>query len=147
MKIAKKLLAVVMALAMIAAFSAIAFAASATITTSDNGDGTVSVSVKLTDAVGLKSGKLYFGYDEGKVTKIAKKNGADVKNIGDVDNAFSNEFNSSINPAEYGFYFKENLWDSATWAAADGADAAVNGGDLSGEQVSYQFRSDGVKGA
>jgi LPXTG-motif cell wall-anchored protein len=127
MKIAKKLLAVVMALAMIAALSAVAFAASATFGVTDNGDGTYAVSVKFADAVGLKSGKLYFGYENGKVTKIAKKNGADAKNIGDVDNAFSSEFNSTINPAEFGFYFKENLWDSATWAAAENADAAVNG--------------------
>lgn len=124
MKIAKKLLAVVMALAMIAALTAVAFAASVSVS-EPAADG--SVSVKLVDAVGLKSGKLYFAYDKGKITKITKKNGADVKNIGDVDNAYSNEFNSSVNPAEYGFYFKENLWDSATWAAADGADAAVNG--------------------
>ena len=127
MKIAKKLLAVVMTLAMIAAFTAVAFAASASFTVSDNGDGTYAVSVKFVDAVGLKSGKLYFGYEDGKVTEIKMKNGADAKNIGDVDNSYSREFNAGINPAEYGFFFKDVLWDSATWAAADGAEAVVNG--------------------
>lgn len=127
MKIAKKLLAVVMALAMIAAFAAVAFAASPSFSVTDNGDGTYAVSVKFVDAVGLKSGKLYFGYDAGKVTEIKMKNGADAKNIGDVDNSYSREFNAGINPAEYGFFFKDVLWDSAKWAAADGAEAVVNG--------------------
>ncbi len=128
MKHAKKLLAVVMVLAMVAAFSAIAFAAPAvTFTVGDYADGQATVTAKFAGAVGLTSGSLSFAYADGTVTKIQKKTGADAKAIGDVDNAFSSEFNSAANPAEFGFYFKNSLWSSEEWAAADGADEEVNG--------------------
>ncbi|MBQ6119399.1 MAG: leucine-rich repeat protein, partial [Clostridia bacterium] len=64
----------------------------------------------------------------------------DAKNIGDVDNAFSSEFNASINPMEFLCYFKESLWDSAAWAAADCADAPVNGENF--EFASFTFTAD-----
>ena len=128
MKHAKKLLAVVMVLAMVAAFSAIAFAAPAvTFTVGDYADGQAVVTAKFAGAVGLTSGSLSFAYADGSVTKIQKKTGADAKAIGDVDNAFSSEFNGTANPAEFGFYFKNSLWSSEEWAAADGADEEVNG--------------------
>lgn len=128
MKHAKKLLAVVMVFAMVAAFSAIAFAAPAvTFTVGDYADGQATVSAKFAGAVGLTSGSLSFAYADGSVTKIQKKTGADAKAIGDVDNAFSSEFNSAANPAEFGFYFKNSLWSSEEWAAAEGADEEVNG--------------------
>lgn len=129
MKHAKKLLAVMMVVAMIAAFSAIAFAANPKVvfTVGEYSDGKATVSAVFSDCVGLKSGNLKFAYAKDAVTKIAKKNGADVKAIGDVDNAFAHEFNSSANPAESGFYFKDVLWDSATWADAENADETVNG--------------------
>ena len=120
MKHAKRLLAVVMVLAMVAAFSAIAFAAtpSASFTVSDYADGKATVTVKFVGAVGLTSGSLNFSYPKDKVTSIVKKKGADEKAIGDIDNGFSSEFNGTANPAEFGFYFKNNLWSSEEWKAA-----------------------------
>ena len=141
MKHAKKLLAVVMVLAMIGAFSAIAFAApAATFTVGNYADGKATVTVNLDGAVGLTSGSLAFSYPDGKVTKIIKKNGADVAAIGDIDNAFSSEFNNTANPAEFGFYFKNNLWSSAEWkSAADDLDQTnyVNGESFEAAQFVF----------
>lgn len=135
MKMAKKLLAVAMVLSMIAAFTAIAFAAggSVSFTVGDYADGKATVSVKLVGCVDLTSGSLNFGYEAGKVTKITKKNGTDAKNIGDIDNAFNSEFNADTNPAEFGFYFKNKLWDDAAWKAAAeelDQDAVVSGSNF-----------------
>ena len=132
MKMAKKMFAIVMVLAMVAAFSAIAFAASPAVSFSvgDYANGKATVSAKFVDAVGLTSGSLAFAYPDGKVTKIVKKGGADANAIGDIDNAFSAEFNSSANPAEFGFYFKNALWSSTEWKEAAeeiDSDASING--------------------
>ena len=103
----------------------------------DAAAGNVTVSASFVNCVGLKNSKLYLSYPDGTVTKVTKKNGVDVKNIGDVDNAFSSEFNASTNPMQFLGYFKDTLWDSAAWAAADGADAPVNGENF--EFASFTF--------
>ena len=130
MKMANKVLSVVLAVVMIAALSAMAFAAAPayTYTVGEVKDGKVEVTVVFSDCIGLASGDIFFDYDA-NVTTIAKKSGKDLKAIGDVDNALSNDFNKAFaeNQAKLGYYFKENLWDSDTWAAADGADEEVNG--------------------
>lgn len=67
MKIAKKVLAVVMAVAMIAALSAMAFAADSkatvALTAGEPEDGVVSVTVSLKDAEGFKSGDATLTFD------------------------------------------------------------------------------------
>lgn len=67
MKIAKKVLAVVMAVAMIAALSAMAFAADSkatvALTAGEPEDGIVSVTVSLKDAEGFKSGDATLTFD------------------------------------------------------------------------------------
>lgn len=140
MQITKKIIAVLMTLVMAATFASVAFATSTDAATQSAGkvvftvgeykDGAADVSVRLVDCVGLTSGTLNFGYDAKDVTKIAKKNGADVKAIGEVDNGFNAEFNNKINPVVFGFYFKNALWSSAEWAAAENAEAPVNGEDF-----------------
>ena len=136
MKITTKILAVIMTLVMAATFTSVAFATATDaekqagrvlFTVGEYKDGAVDVSVRLVDCVGLTSGTLNFGYDAKDITKITKKNGADVKAIGEVDNAFSAEFNNKINPVVFGFYFKNALWSSAEWAADENADEVVNG--------------------
>ncbi len=137
MKMAKKMLAVVVVLTMVAAFSAIAFAASPSVSfdVGEYADGKATVSAKFVDAVGLTSGSLAFAYPDGKVSKIVKKGGADDKAIGDIDNAFSAEFNNASNPAEFGFYFKNNLWSSAEWKEA--ADDLDQEGYVNGENFEF----------
>ena len=134
MKSAKKLLAVVMALAMVAAFAAMAFAASPSVKFSvgeyNTEKGRVTVTGYFADCVGLKSGKIKFGYADDDVTKITSADGADAENARKLGNACTYEFNAGINPAEFGFYFKEVLWATFYWdAAADDleVDAKVNG--------------------
>ena len=139
MKLAKKVLAIVMAIAMIGCLTAMAFAADNSKVDFVVGEvtdkGTVDVTVYLVDGVGATTVAFELEYDTAAVTKIAKKNGTDAKNIGDIDNAFSGEFNPSLaekktdtkSVASFAGYFKNENWSSADWAAADGADAPVNG--------------------
>ena len=65
MKLAKKVFATVMAVAMIFALSAIAFAAAPTVNlvAGDVKDGQVKVSVYFDDAIGLKSWDINVNYD------------------------------------------------------------------------------------
>lgn len=149
MKMAKKLLAVAMVLSMIAAFTAIAFAANPSVAfaVGDYADGKATVAVSLVDCVDLTSGSLNFGYETGKVTKIVKKNGTDAKAIGDIDNAFNSEFNADTNPAEFGFYFKNKLWDNAAWAEAAedlGQDDVVNGANFECAQFVFTAEAGAV---
>ena len=149
MKMAKKLLAVAMVLSMVAAFTAIAFAASPSVSFSvgDYADGKATVAVSLVDCVDLTSGSLNFGYETEKVSKILKKNGTDAKAIGDIDNAFNSEFNADTNPAEFGFYFKNKLWDNDAWKeAADelGQDDVVNGASFECAQFVFTAEAGAV---
>ena len=89
-----------------------------------NSDGEAQVSVCLTDCIGLSSGKLSFACDDDQVVKFTAINGADAKAVkaGGVfkadgsGNGFEAECNEDIRPAQYGFYFHDNLWNSADWA-------------------------------
>ena len=91
-------------------------------------DGQIAVKLRLVSCAGLTSGFLRFSYEEG-VEVVRIYNGTDAKRIGDIDNTLSREFNRTANPALFGFYFKDCLWDSDSWANAEGADpdALVNG--------------------
>lgn len=134
MKIAKKLLVVVLALAMVSAFAAIAFAANPSVSFSvgeyDAAKGRAKVTANFVDGVGITSGNLKFAYEKDTVSKITVAPGADAKVTADLGNAYSSEFNADINPADYGFYFKENLWATSEWTAVAEdleVEASVNG--------------------
>lgn len=123
MKIAKKVLAVVMALAMIAGLSAMAFAANnaqLVLTASEvDEDGYVTVTAVVKNAVGLKSLGFTVNYDANVLNFKYYEDGADAVKVGDT---ISNSFNSENNANEAGtlkaaFYFKTELTDKATFAA------------------------------
>jgi len=128
MKLAKKLLAIVMVLSMVAAFSVLAFAADPSVSCSvgEYKDGKATVTICLNDCVGLTSGSLSLAYEAGKITKVLDIDGADKELAGKCGNAFSSEINKDANPMEYGFYFKNDLYDAAGWAEA-ASDYEVDG--------------------
>ncbi len=124
MKIANKVLAVVMAVAMIACLSAMAFAAIAPANAKMELvlDGT-DVKLYAKDSIGLASANVTLKFDPAVVTKVRVTSGADAKNV-NADNFENNSFSSENNAADvanvsYGFYFKEFLWDAAKFAAED----------------------------
>ncbi len=118
MKIAKKVLAAAMVLAMIAALSVMAFAAGTpTITVGDakvDGDK-LTVNVYINDAVGLQSFGTTIAYDTAVLEFSKCKPGADASTTVATGNAFSSENNDLGGSIEYAGYFKENLYDAATW--------------------------------
>ena len=124
MKLAKKVLAIVMALGLIACMSAMAFAtdggygADVTTITTDK-VGNVTLTFYASNATGLASGKLIVTYDSG----VQFNYGTAGKQAKAVQDAIGNGFSYDINDTEsgsgkviYGFYFTDNLWDSATFA-------------------------------
>ncbi len=134
MKIAKKVLALAMAVAMIASLSAMAFAAS--IAKDDAKfelvlDGT-DVLLYANNCEGLAAANLVFEFDDTVVEKVRFTSGADAKNVnGDnfENNAFTDEKNTSnLAAVEYGFYFKATLWTTEQFAAEDFSEEAnING--------------------
>ena len=125
MKLAKKVFATVMAVAMIFALSAIAFAAAPTVNlvAGDVKDGQVKVSVYFDDAIGLKSWDINVKYDAAVLQFKSISKGADAKQCdGLANNSFTSENNTSeAGVVKYSGYFKENLW-TAEQFAADAAD-------------------------
>lgn len=129
MKIAKKVLAVVMAIAMIGCLTAMAFAADgAKIVFNVNepdAKGIVYVDVNFVNCEGLKS----FDLVVSDFAFTAVKDGDDIAAAGQADNALTYD----KNPAEgkISGYFKNVLYTTAEWAdAADAnlADATVSDG-------------------
>ena len=108
MKLAKKVFATVMAVAMIFALSAIAFAAAPTVSlvAGEVKDGQVKVSVYFDDAIGLKSWDINVKYDAAVLQ---------FKSITSENNP------GEAGVVKYSGYFKENLW-TAEQFAADAAD-------------------------
>ena len=94
MKLAKKLLVVVLALAMVSAFAAMAFAADASVSfdVGEIVDGEAEVVMYLTNAVGLQSGQVNLKYDD-KVTAIEQEDGADCTGASTLGNPFMGAFN------------------------------------------------------
>jgi len=135
MKLAKKVLAAVMAIAMIAGLSAMAFAAAPTVSFEfgEVKDGQVKMNVYFDNSVGLKSWDIAINYDADVLTFKSMSKGADAKQIENtMDNSFTDEKNTSeAGKILYSGYFKENLWDSKTFAdnAADAEEAPVNVND------------------
>lgn len=115
MKIAKKALAVVMALAMVACLSAMAFAAGSTfkVVTSDVKDGVVTVEIYAQNATGLASADLELQYDD----SVLSVKGA-IK-PGDIFNVYTSSFgetsifsgNNKLNPIPLAFAM-ESIMDS-----------------------------------
>lgn len=121
MKIAKKVLAVVMALAMIAGLSAMAFAAEdaqLVLTASEvDEDGYVTVTAVVKNAIGLQSLGFTVNYDANVLTFEWDEEGADAAQVADTkSNSFSYENNSEeAGTLMAAFYFKTSLTDKATF--------------------------------
>ncbi len=121
MKIAKKVLAVVMAIAMVAALSAMAFAADAKVAlVATAEDGTVAVAVYFKDAVGLKSWDTTITYDKDVLEFDYVDDGADAAQVGDTkSNSFSYEYNPDTEgEITFSGFFKTQM-DSHDDFAAD----------------------------
>ena len=126
MKIAKKVLVVLLAVAMIAAMSAMAFAADEgkmTFEVSEVKDGKFTVSLYADDAVGMKAAGVTFNFDANIIAPIEKgavKNGADSKATvnGESANTFSSNNNTNVaGQIKYAFNFLETLWSAEEYDA------------------------------
>ena len=124
MKIAKKVLALVMALAMVACFACVSFAAqNPTITASaTEEDGMIKVVLTAKDAVGMASFDVVLEYDAAVLTYSFADNGADSVQMNDTKkNSFTYEIGdteAAAGKVNVGGYFKTNL-KTAEEAAAD----------------------------
>lgn len=124
MKIAKKVLAVAMAVAMIACCALMASAALKPDAAKFELvlDGT-DVKLYAKDCIGLASADVHLAFDAAVVTKVRVTSGVDSKNVtGDnfENNSFTAENNTSdLADVAYSFYFKEYLWSSEKFAAED----------------------------
>ncbi len=134
MKIAKRVLAVAMAIAMIACCAAMASAAIAKPTANFElvlAEAKKGVDVKLyaNDCTGLAAADIVFTLDPAVVADSRVIKGDDANQIDDVhfeNNSFTAEYNKET--GTYGFYFKENLWATEKWAEEDlEGDATING--------------------
>lgn len=131
MKLAKKVLAVVMALGLIAVMSAMAFAADAgsysfDVTKSEDGD-TLYATLYAHDYIGLASGTVTVTYSGVKFDHAST--GTQAKAVNDsLDNSFTADVNNTqAGKVIYGFYFKENLWDASTfYENGDGAPLVID---------------------
>ncbi|MBQ2759053.1 MAG: LPXTG cell wall anchor domain-containing protein [Clostridia bacterium] len=124
MKIAKKVLALVMALAMVACFACVSFAAQnpTIVATATEEDGMIKVVLTAKDAVGMASFDVVLEYDAAVLTYSFADNGADAVQMNDTKkNSFTYEVGDTENASGkllVGGYFKTNL-KSAADAAAD----------------------------
>ncbi len=142
MKLAKKMLASVIALAMIAALSLTAFAAPAVVITADKtavtiGDE-VTVTVNGSDIKGLKSGDLVFTYDDTVLQYVSSKvlyPDFDLKTTnGNVSGSFRFSFAYLENATE------DNAFVSVTFKAIAAGDAefalvAIGSKDEAGKEI------------
>lgn len=126
MKLAKKVLAVVMALAMIGCLTAMAFAAgdpAYSIEVADVSDGVVTVKLYANNMVGLKSGAIEFKYDNSVLEFDYDDDGEDAAMASlTKKNSFTKELNPDLTvdgsaAFKFGFYFKEALWTADEFAA------------------------------
>jgi len=118
MKIAKKVLAAVMAVAMIFALSAMAFAETGSIALTAgevSEKGVVEITITAKNAIGLKSFDLTVSGTEG-FTPVKVAEGDMHGAAKDAGNALTYEFNRD--KGGFSGYFKENLWDKAAWETA-----------------------------
>ena len=118
MKLAKKVLAIVMALGLIACMSAMAFAAdggSYSVNYAKSEDGkTLTATVYAQNYSGLTSGSIDVTYSGGAAfNRVAT--GAAAKAVNDSeDNSFTSDYNANkAGEVIYGFYFKQQLDNDA----------------------------------
>ncbi len=129
MKIAKRVLAIAMAVAMIACCALMASAAIKPDAAKFELvlDGT-DVKLYAKDCIGLASADVVLTFDPAVVTKVNVRSGADSKNVNSdnfENNSFTAENNmSDLTKAAYSFYFKEYLWTSEKFAAEDMSEEA-----------------------
>ncbi len=140
MKIAKKLLAAIVAVMIVCSLSVVAFAANeaapdtgyVTLETTweTNSKGAIEVYVYFVDAVELTSWDFNLTYDPAIFSYMAKVDGKDAKAVGlTLNNSFSSEANGGTAGAiQYSGFFKENLWTADAFLADSGfeGDAIVN---------------------
>ena len=148
MKLAKKVLAVVMALGLIACMAAMAFAANAgsySVVYEKSTDGkTLTATVYAHNYVGLTSGTINVTYSGGaKFSHADMGNSASLVNK-TVDNSFVADVNNTVaGKVIYGFYFKEMLWDSDTFTAhaQEGVNLFISAANF--DIASFIFKLDG----
>lgn len=120
MKLAKKVLAIVMALGLIACMSAMAFASNSFSVEAykTNGDKQLKVTVYADGYVGLASGTVNVTYSGATFSYADEGEQASLVNSA-KGNSFTGETNDTVpGKVTYGFFFKENLWDAGTFKAA-----------------------------
>ena len=145
MKLAKKVLAVMMALGMIVSLAAFAFALDGdphyTMDVVKSEDGkTVVVTLVAHDYIGLNSGKFEFGYEG--LTLDHLENGTQANAVNDTK---SNKFEQILNPEKAGrviggFTFLESLWTAEEFAADAKEDRTVNINTKDFDLVSLYFK-------
>ncbi len=121
MKLAKKVLATVMAVAMIFALSALAFAAGTptVVIEAKKADAkTVALYVYLKDAIGLKSLDTEITYDAAVLEFSYDEEGADAAQVGQTKkNTWNSDYNAeTAGLIKWSAYFKTELTDAATFA-------------------------------
>ncbi|MBR5411177.1 MAG: NPXTG-anchored protein [Clostridia bacterium] len=119
MKLAKKVLATVMAVAMIFALSALAFAAGTPTVALETKveDEQVIVSVYFKDSIGLKSWDLNLTYDASVLEFSYNDPGADAAQVGlTKSNSYTDEVNPTSGLIKWSGYFKTELTDAKTFA-------------------------------
>ena len=120
MKLAKKVLATVMAVAMIFALSALAFAAGTPTAVLETAveDGQVYVTVYFKDAIGLKSWDLDITYDATVLQFSYNDAGKDAAQVGlTKSNTYTEDLNAdTAGLIKWSGYFKTELTDKATFA-------------------------------
>ena len=131
MKIAKKLLAAIVAVMLVCSLAVCAFASTPesaetgavalesdwTLNTVTN---TIAVNVYFVDAVDLKSWDLIINYDPAIFSYMAALDGADAEQVANcMNNSYTKEFNNAWDADSFKFsgYFKEVLWTSEQFEA------------------------------
>ena len=126
MKVAKKLFAVIVVLAMIAGLSSVAFAAGSynfDLKAEKDGSDYVKVTLIAKKAEGFKSGSVTLKYDPSVVEYDSTEYGRDALEVNNKVKAEENTFVGQPNGKTegeviYGFYFLETLWSAKQFADA-----------------------------
>lgn len=130
MKIAKKMLACVMALALLGCFAVTAFAATPSVVAVPGkvDDGTVAVTIIAKNAVGLTSADVVLKYDPAVFEYSYAENAADADQIaGTKNNTFTADYNGEVSgEVTIGFYFKTSLTTTAEAVAQAKKGAVIN---------------------
>lgn len=114
MKIAKRVLAVVMAIAMIAGLSAMAFAADGTfnlVASAVNG-GKATVTLYLDNCAGLESADIVVSYDPAKLTYKGAAAGSDANAATAAGNTYMGMDSDASGKISYSFFFVKQLADT-----------------------------------